>query len=174
MIEEIRGFFSANGEMIIALCALALSIQQARASRRHERLSVRPYLTFDRIFKLEDGLIQLVLENKGQGPAFISSVVVSLDGKVRDSTANIWHLIGAELELPLKSGGGTLLGTGDILAPMSSLILAEFKSVGPLLGYEEQVDNILHRLVVKIDYSSKFGEAFGVLSTFPTSVEKLS
>ena len=66
---------------VIAVVSLAVSVYEARASRRHNRISVRPFL------ELRVGLSQgrpagLQLINAGLGPAVITRTVLTLDGQL--------------------------------------------------------------------------------------------
>ncbi len=65
---------------VIAVLSLAVSVCEARAARRHNRISVRPHL------ELRVGLPQgrkagLELINAGLGPAVITGTVLTLDGE---------------------------------------------------------------------------------------------
>jgi hypothetical protein len=65
---------------VIAVVSLAVSVYEARAMRRHNRISVRPFL------ELRVGLSQgrsagLQLINAGLGPAAITRTVLTLDGR---------------------------------------------------------------------------------------------
>ncbi|MCE7994529.1 MAG: hypothetical protein HEP71_21270 [Roseivirga sp.] len=55
--------------MIIALSALIVSIWQVNQQRKHDRISVRPYLDWSQSMN-QDGYILIDLKNKGFGPAF--------------------------------------------------------------------------------------------------------
>ena len=65
---------------VIAVLSLIVSIYEARATRRHDRISVRPFL------ELRVGLSQgrkagLQLINSGLGPAAITGTLLVLDGE---------------------------------------------------------------------------------------------
>jgi len=65
---------------VIAVVSLAVSVYEARATRRHNRISVRPFL------ELRVGLSQgrtagLQLINAGLGPAVITRTALTLDGQ---------------------------------------------------------------------------------------------
>jgi hypothetical protein len=76
-----------NASIVVAICAtviavlsLAVSVYEARTTRRHNRISVRPFL------ELRVGLSQgrkagLQLINAGLGPAVITRTVLTLDGE---------------------------------------------------------------------------------------------
>ena len=66
---------------MIATITLGVTLWQIFVMRRHNRLSVRPYLTF---WKWHDGTnntYSLYLQNNGIGPAIITSFSVDVDKK---------------------------------------------------------------------------------------------
>lgn len=64
---------------IIAVASLAVSIYEGRATRRHNRLSVRPFLRLATTFRTGD-TAGLLLTNAGLGPAVITKTLLWLDG----------------------------------------------------------------------------------------------
>jgi hypothetical protein len=58
---------------VIALCALVVSITQMYLQRRHYRLSVRPYLDFNRKFG-NHTIFEVEVFNAGSGTAIITDV----------------------------------------------------------------------------------------------------
>jgi hypothetical protein len=76
-----------NASIVVAICAtviavlsLAVSVGEARATRRHNRITVRPFLEL-RVDLRQDGKAGLQLINAGLGPAAITRTVLSLDGQ---------------------------------------------------------------------------------------------
>jgi hypothetical protein len=76
-----------NASVVVAICAtivavlsLAISVYEARANRRHNRISVRPFLEF-RIGLPQGRIGGLQLINVGLGPAVITRAVLTLDGE---------------------------------------------------------------------------------------------
>jgi hypothetical protein len=64
----------------IAVVSLVVSIAEARASRRHNRHSVRPILEFG-FERQVKGVTGIVLRNQGVGPAVITATSLYLDGQ---------------------------------------------------------------------------------------------
>ena len=94
MLEALDSVVHAVGERmdtIIALCALVLAVQQGVTARRHERASLRPYLTFERVMKLDEDHVELMINNHGPGSALIESFEVSVDGEKVQPTLSLWH-----------------------------------------------------------------------------------
>ncbi|HLK02542.1 MAG TPA: hypothetical protein VKU39_21900 [Streptosporangiaceae bacterium] len=76
-----------NASVVVAICAtviavlsLAVSVFEARAARRHNRITVRPVLEL-RVGLSEGGKAGLQLINAGLGPAVITRTDLTLDGQ---------------------------------------------------------------------------------------------
>ena len=77
---------------IIALCAVIVSIWQARQQRFHDRISVMPYLDWQ-MERDDDGFHWLKVKNKGFGPAFIrEGRIITTDSSFRDWKAALNYL----------------------------------------------------------------------------------
>jgi hypothetical protein len=89
--------FVAAGSMVIALCSLSLSITEARAARRHDRLSVRPRLSIS--FDYNDKGTGWTIINQGLGPARIRGFRISVNG-VRQPPTEYFPEVFKDLNLP--------------------------------------------------------------------------
>ncbi len=58
--------------MVIALCALVVSVLQTRIQHNHNKLSVKPYLDSSTI--QEDSTLVVTITNEGIGPAIIKNM----------------------------------------------------------------------------------------------------
>jgi hypothetical protein len=74
-----------NASIVVAICAtviavlsLAVSIYEARAARRHNRISVRPFLALGVSLPV-GGTAGLRLSNSGLGPAAITRTILAAD-----------------------------------------------------------------------------------------------
>ena len=65
---------------VIAVLSLAVSVYEARATRRHNRISVRPFLELQ-VALQQGSKAGLRLINAGLGPAAITGTVLTLDGE---------------------------------------------------------------------------------------------
>lgn len=65
--------------VVVSLCAISLTIYQAAATRRHQRLSVEPRLEV-KISVASDGSLVYALANNGFGPAVLKDITLTLDG----------------------------------------------------------------------------------------------
>jgi hypothetical protein len=76
-----------NASVVVAICAtviavlsLVVSVSEARATRRHNRISMRPFLEL-RVGLPQGGKAGLQLINAGLGPAAITRTILTLDGE---------------------------------------------------------------------------------------------
>lgn len=67
---------------VIAVISLGVSVSEARATRKHNRLSVQPLLGLTTTFPV-GGTAGLRLTNSGLGPARITNTKLMVDGKSR-------------------------------------------------------------------------------------------
>ena len=132
--------------------SLAVSVYEARATRRHNRISVRPLL------ELRVGLSQgrragLQLINAGVGPAVITRTVLTLDGEppgeFSEASVNVLRS-----KLSVRPAAVTFRRT--ILAADYDQFLL---SVDPFdrTEHAEFADLLRHRLGMEIHYESFYG-----------------
>ena len=75
MIQKILYFFNKYVGLFVAVIALVVSIRESIHRRRHDRLSVRPWLQIIYNIK-DDGDSGLILVNNGVGPGIITEIEV--------------------------------------------------------------------------------------------------
>ena len=84
--EKIQSYLA----VFLAIFAVVISIWQGYEQRRHNRLSVKPILTFDGITSNNRRMIRL--SNDGLGPAIIKRFRIIEDGKIYDAAdGNPWN-----------------------------------------------------------------------------------
>lgn len=98
--EERKGILSkpdtiiAAGAVSIALAALVVAIVQAFQIRKHNRLSVVPYLTFYISYGAETVPFGVHLANNGVGPAILKRLDICLDGQpFSTATGHPWCMV---------------------------------------------------------------------------------
>ncbi len=127
--------------LIVAICALVVTVWQGVVTRKHNRLSVTPVLT---LYRREiDGII--AVKNNGTGPALIISQEVYFKGEPLDEDAfqkAIPHLVDSGHLLP-----------GAAIAPGDEVML--FKSATYLDGSHIE---LLEELRFRITYKSIYNE----------------
>ena len=75
--------FIALAALVVSISAVAVGIYEATLQRAHDRAEVWPHVEVGTFTTSTDAT--LYIENTGVGPAVISSIVFSLDGKPRTS-----------------------------------------------------------------------------------------
>jgi hypothetical protein len=148
-----------NASIVVAICAtviavlsLAVSVGEARATRRHNRITVRPFLEL-RVDLRQDGKAGLQLINAGLGPAAITRTVLSLDGQslgeYGEESVNVLRS-----KLSVRPSAVTFRKT--LLAAGYDQFLL---SIGPFdrARHAEFADLLRHRLGLEIHYESLYG-----------------
>lgn len=156
-----------NASVAISLCALFLTVFQARATRKHNRLAVTPYLTtfVDRIYKENrQVVVHVSLRNQGLGPAVIKDYSVIVKGKVcrPDSPHELEDLVKAALPMPLISElsyfavlpNGYALGKGDAVVIATAVIQTYMENT------REQLEEALECFQLNICYESLYKTSF--------------
>ena len=137
---------------VIAVVSLAVSVYEARATRRHNRISVRPFLEL-RVNLSQGHTAGLQLINAGLGPAVITGTVLTLDGQplgeFGETSVNV--LRG---KLSVRPAAVTFRRT--ILAADYDQFLL---SIDPFdrAEHAEFADLLRHRLGLEIHYESLYG-----------------
>jgi hypothetical protein len=72
---------------ITSIAALALAWHEGWATRRHDRLSVRPHIDFRYSLVEETGFVGIRIHNSGLGPAFIRTLRFHIDGQAHHTSA---------------------------------------------------------------------------------------
>jgi hypothetical protein len=148
-----------NASIVVAICAtviavlsLSVSVYEARATRRHDRISVRPFLEL-RVGLRQGRTAGLQLINSGLGPAAITSTVLTLDdkslGEFSEASINMLRS-----KLSIRPAAVTFRKT--ILATDYDQFLL---SVEPFdrTEHAEFADLVTHRLGMEIHYESLYG-----------------
>jgi hypothetical protein len=143
--------------VVIALAALGLTVHQARLTRAHNRLSVRPVLDFGESFPA-GRRAGLRLRNVGLGPAEIISGVIWLDGRKRDEPFGrlVIDALRGELSAAQRRPSAATFTPGAVLAKDYDAFLL---SVDP---FDRAKDNefveLIGRLRIVITYASLYGD----------------
>lgn len=156
-----------NANTIIAVCAvviagasLVVSVSEARATRKHNRYSVRPILKLTTSFPVGKKA-GLILSNSGLGPAAVRTSSLSLDGKslgeFDEPTVNK-----VRDHLPVRPSAVTL-GGQTFLDTNYDRFLLSVESFDRE-QHQEFYELIRHHLQVEIRYDSLYGgERFKVV-----------
>lgn len=154
-------WLSANASNVIALSALAATFWQAYISRKHNKLSVKPYLTTWTTTS-SDGYVIVKIINNGVGPAHIKSFSIFVDGQ---------KMIGENLEPHIKclniifsdyefSWYGSYLGIDYMMPSNEQKDLIAIKFTGQKMPTRFEVDHRAKRVQIVIDYESIYEQKF--------------
>ncbi|PAZ14073.1 hypothetical protein CLM62_21755 [Streptomyces sp. SA15] len=149
-----------DGETVVAACAVVIavasftvSVYEVRATRQHNRHSVRPILQLQRrMSKGQKAGIRLI--NAGLGPAVILSTSLTVDGEV----IGVWNKAGAD-----RAREGLVVRPYAVTFSESQTIATDYEdfllSVDPYepQAHAEFIDLITRRLHLEIRYESLYG-----------------
>ncbi|WP_306321458.1 MULTISPECIES: hypothetical protein [unclassified Streptomyces] len=146
---------------VTALGSLWVSHAQSRATRLHNRQSVRPILQIRRIH--EDGRVGLQMINAGLGPAIVTDTVVRLNGEVvgrwnRDVKSRIFE----DSAWPMTYS----LGQGTVVLNGQQTFLVRYDSDAPD-RLERVWDLVSRRLTIDVQYESVYGGERFTASSLP-------
>ncbi len=145
---------------IIALCALGLTIWQAFLSRKHNKLTVKPYLTTWSTILADEYFYQIDLMNNGVGPALIQSFRVFIDNEELSGTES--ELIDRAIKMLFPKTGynsyNSFLSKGYMMAAKDKheLIKIKFSDISKLKF--EDVEHAYKRIRILIEYESIYNE----------------
>lgn len=155
--------------LLVSICALFLTINQSMATRRHNRLTVKPDLTSFTEQLKDPERTQIVfvtakLFNNGLGPAIIKSYEPLFDGVPinADDPDDLLPVVERALPLSLirSECSFAVLRKGYVMAKDEQVTVAKL-SVVPTLGVSEEVmKNALQRFQIRVTYESAYGDQF--------------
>jgi hypothetical protein len=163
--------------IVTAVAALSVSVYQARATRIHNRHSVRPILKLSASFHRGDTAGGLRLTNVGLGPAAITKTILTFDGNQLGefSESNVNVVREAMSKFPSHRPSAKTLGSGGIRflsKDYDEYILSvqtQGGNGGPPIPYDSKdheafCDLVRRRIQLEIHYESLYGgENFKVI-----------
>lgn len=162
-------FTIALASVVIALSALGVAIWQGYLMRKHNRLSLRPHLTFRQTLSEVNPQFALELPNNGIGPAIIKDFQVLLDGEREDQfEAQGWMALLDLIGLKGRAIGASC-GHDEFLAAGQSLQLIKYESLPAPIGIQE-LRKALRRIEVHIEYHSVYGDRYAAHFAIPVPI----
>lgn len=151
----------AISSTLIALCALIATLWQACVARRHNRLSVTPYLT-TWSHNDDKGVYKVDILNNGIGPALIKTFQVFVDTH---------EIKGQDLEIIRKalkilfpnyeySVYNSFLSEGYMMAPKEGRCLVNIQFTGQTVPALEEIEHATKRVKIVIEYESIYKVKF--------------
>ena len=92
-ISKVIKQFNLWAPIVIALCALVVAIDQGEKSRKHNSLSIRPYIAVEFEYTVNGGA-GWKLSNYGLGPAILKSFEVDIDGISHSNWESVIQALG--------------------------------------------------------------------------------
>ncbi len=152
--------------LIVAICALHLTIQSNKATREHNKLSVKPRLTTatqaNKTFYVDGSIMsiefRMLLTNVGLGPAVVKSAQVMLDGD--EVPVELFEDVRPLLEKVLPgirlgpSGSFFKLNKEHAVEVGKEVELVAFKVLNPSAEFDKEIK----RISLRICMESLYGE----------------
>lgn len=137
-----------------------LTIWQAIAQRRHNKLSVKPYLT-TWSHRDKNGLLKIDVLNNGIGPALIKVFKVYVDshlieGKHLDIIRSAVKILFANYNHEITYN--SFLAEGYMMSAKEGRCLVAINFVGPEYPTDEEINHAEKRVKIYIEYESIYNE----------------
>lgn len=148
--------------VVIAIASLYVTIRQTALAQKHNRLSVRPFLSIYRK-QFVDQPIEYSIENRGIGPAIVKSFQVLVDGKeVIASDGNGVYAAMDALEIDRGSVGGHLFALNEVLKAGQEVVVLRFPKSGNDKAIHKELLGKLPRMRFRIEYESMYEEKYEI------------
>lgn len=152
-----------NAATFIATCAMIVTIWQGWISRKHNKLSVKPHLDYERHIR-KDSPIILSIKNHGLGPAIIKSIIFNINGKKFNGTI-------IELLTEIKASGIGLTYNHEIISQNTAMNANEQHDLLTITNshendnYDKAID-VFKKISFTIIYQSLYEETFNLDYSF--------
>lgn len=124
--------YTALSSMLIAVCALVISIWQSYSIQQHNKLSLRPYLEVE-LNLGEEGSWDLYIHNQGMGPAQVTAVQYIVDGELYPNREEFLKALGEQPECYTRGNISRFYKVSDQQIVFRSLNKACFKTESELI-----------------------------------------
>ncbi|WP_345860219.1 hypothetical protein [Shewanella algae] len=144
--------------VVIALCSLALTIWQSRATQKHNRLMSRPNLTVDTQFYSLEGYVGIRLVNSGNGPLIIKGATVTRGEKKKSLFDREYPTLLKEVNY--AAFHFTVLAEGQHIRPGDEVWLFSTNSHHEYPDISKHVEDAVTHTRLQFEYESMYGEKF--------------
>jgi hypothetical protein len=166
-MSEIISTFQASdyiaiSSALIALLIFGLTVWQGLQVRKHNRLSVKPFLDFTWVNNYEKGL-KWQLINLSIGPSFLNKIKFFVDDKEFHITEkNDYKALFETLDLNEQLGQVSVhhIQSGSAMSIGQTLDLLEFCDSSVLKSDYEEIASKLRRFSVQVEYKCIYGLCF--------------
>lgn len=155
--------------LFVSICALFLTINQSMATRRHNRLTVKPHLTSftERVADSERNgivLVKATLSNNGLGPAIIKSFEPLFDGlSIKASDPDeLAEFVQKTLPVSILRDECyfSVLRKDYVLAKDQKITVAQLSVLPTIDVSYEALKASLDQFHLRVTYESAYGESF--------------
>jgi len=155
--------------LLISICALFLTISQAKATRKHNRLTVRPHLATytDNSASPEHAGIRIIevrITNSGLGPAIIKTFELLLDGVPikADEPDDLFPVVAKIIPARLMDDVSHImvLRPGHVMAKDEVVTIAHLEIVPTIHDDPAALKQALDRFHIRVSYESGYEESF--------------
>lgn len=164
-VSQAFSYAHDNPSVVIALCALGLTIYQASVTRRHNRLSVTPHIQIftERSLSKGIGTISVSILNNGLGPALFESYELLLV----EQPIDVGDITSVELALSQRLGRtltvvslANLIGAHSMRRDESRVVLSVQLSCKDHNEFKDFGDSFIRQVNIAITYRSLYQSRF--------------
>lgn len=151
---------TAAATTVTALVAVAVAIWDNVETRKHNRLSVLPYVVLNHVRSDSDDetRAEVVMSNEGVGPAVLRALENRFrGGSGRDTVVTFWGAVAPLItEVGVRITGWADVDSGSALGVQQTQRLLRIEADGPDSG--ERVQRVLDGLGLRLRYTSIYGD----------------
>jgi hypothetical protein len=157
-----NGDVIALSSLVIALCAMIITVWQGFLTRKHNILSVMPQLELVRVGS-PGNLIHINLVNHGTGPAFIQNIYLFAGGeKLNIKTPEDFKHLCEKLDICLKTYNHTFTfcDGGTALGPDKDFILMSFPKAEDDYESSKTLVEKIFKITIEIEYTCTYKKSY--------------
>lgn len=155
--------YTALSSMLIAVCALVISIWQSYSMQQHNKLSLRPYLEMAFEYDRREGRWGLYIYNQGMGPAQVTTVEYKVDGKSYPNIVAFLMALGEDPDCYTRGNISRFYKVEDRQVVLRTQNESCFKE-------EQAFSAMFDRLQIILNYQSLYGESYRLVIGNPDAV----
>lgn len=154
--------WTSIGAILVSFCALGLTIWQGILTRKHNILSVKPYLDIT-WSNIEAERLACTLENNGIGTAFLNEITYFYQGQefpIEDKLGYFALFQSMGLDDDASNVHITHLQTHSSIPQGGSITLFDFKSVVNDKGVHQVIASKIRNIEIQAEYKCIYGKTY--------------
>ena len=148
----------SRAAIIVAICAVAISVWQGYETRKHNRLSTKPIILYE--WEVKEGQKSgIYIQNNGLGPAILTDIEFSYAGKIIQRKDNSkWAIVSKKIN---RNGGKVIFNyfnPGAAFIPGQKFFfffVKNYDSKNP-----KELGDMYSKLGITLSYCSVYGDCF--------------